>query len=102
MTRHPTAAATTHNPDQTPEVPVIDDLIAQFSAESFGEWCRRNFDRFTADPHAISDPGDFTKAEIVGYVQSLPDADANPTQNDQRPLSPNRPRHLPPVSPARA
>ncbi len=34
---------------------MIDELIGQFSAETFGEWCRDKFDRFTADPHAVSD-----------------------------------------------
>jgi type I restriction-modification system DNA methylase subunit len=56
---------------------VIDDLIASFSPENFAEWCRQKFDRFTADLHPASDPGDFLKADIVGYVQSLPDEDTN-------------------------
>jgi hypothetical protein len=56
---------------------VIDELIGRFSAETFGDWCREKFDRFTADPHVIQDGGDFSKAAIVGYVQSLPDADTN-------------------------
>lgn len=59
------------------ETPVIDDLIACFSPETFGEWCREKFDHFTSDPHAILDPGEFPKADIVGYVQSLPDAATN-------------------------
>ena len=53
------------------------ELAAQFTPENFGEWCREKFDRFTADPHDIRDAGDFPKAAIVGYVQSLPDADTN-------------------------
>ncbi len=56
---------------------MIDELIGRFSAETFGDWCREKFDRFTADPHVIQDGGDFSKAAIVGYVQSLPDADTN-------------------------
>jgi hypothetical protein len=56
---------------------VIDELIGRFSAETFGDWCREKFDRFTADPHVLQDGGDFSKAAIVGYVQSLPDADTN-------------------------
>jgi hypothetical protein len=54
-----------------------DELITQFTPETFGEWCREKFDRFTSDPHPVSDPGDFARAEIVGYVQSLPDAETN-------------------------
>jgi type I restriction-modification system DNA methylase subunit len=54
-----------------------DELIGQFSPASFSEWCREKFDRFTTDPHPVSDAGDFEKAEIVGYVQALPDEDAN-------------------------
>ena len=56
---------------------MLEDLISQFSPESFGEWCREKFDRFTADPHEIQDAGGFSKAAIIGYVQSLPDADTN-------------------------
>ncbi|MEI6211641.1 MAG: hypothetical protein WCR06_08450 [bacterium] len=56
---------------------MLEDLINQFSAETFGEWRREKFDRFTAAPHEIQDAGDFSKAAIVGYVQSLPDADTN-------------------------
>jgi len=56
---------------------VREELIGQFTPESFGEWCREKFDRFTADPHAVSDAGGFTQAEIVGYVQALPDGEAN-------------------------
>ena len=56
---------------------MIDELIGRFSAETFGDWCREKFDRFTADPHVIQDGGDFSKAAIVGYVQALPDADTN-------------------------
>ncbi len=56
---------------------MLEDLITQFSAETFGEWCREKFDRYTADPHDIQDAGDFSKAAIMGYVQSLPDADTN-------------------------
>lgn len=54
-----------------------DELIGQFSPVSFSEWCREKFDRFTADSHAASDAGGFAQAEIVGYVQTLPDGDAN-------------------------
>jgi hypothetical protein len=50
---------------------LTDELITQFSSTSFSEWCREKFDRFTADPHAVPDTGDFDHAEIVGYVQTL-------------------------------
>ncbi len=56
---------------------MVDELISQFSPAAFSEWCREKFDRFTADPHTASDAGDFAQAEIVGYVQSLPDGEAN-------------------------
>ena len=54
-----------------------EELIGQFTPTLFSEWCREKFDRFTADPHSVSDAGDFAQAEIVGYVQTLPDGDAN-------------------------
>ena len=56
---------------------MIEELIGRFSPESFGEWCREKFDRFTADPHEAPNAGDFPKARIVGYVQTLPDSDIN-------------------------
>jgi len=56
---------------------VSDELIGQFSPESFSKWCWKQFNRFTPDLHAASDAGGFAQAEIVGYVQTLPDGDAN-------------------------
>ncbi len=56
---------------------MTDELITQFSSASFSEWCREKFDRFTADPHAASDAGDFAHAEFVGYVQTLPHGETN-------------------------
>lgn len=56
---------------------MVEELIGQFSPVLFSEWCRGQFDRFTADPHAASDAGGFAQAEIVGYVQTLLDGDAN-------------------------
>ena len=56
---------------------MIEELIGQFSPEYFSEWCREKFDRFTADPHEAPNAGEFPKARIVGYVQSLPDSDIN-------------------------
>jgi hypothetical protein len=56
---------------------VNEELISQFSPSLFSEWCREKFDRFTTDPHKASDSGDFLKAEFVGYIQALPDGDAN-------------------------
>jgi len=53
------------------------EIIAQFTPESFGEWCREKFDRFINDLHLVADSGGFDRADIVGYVQSLPDADTN-------------------------
>ena len=38
---------------------MIEELIGQFSLESFSEWCREKFDRFTADPHEVPNAGDF-------------------------------------------
>jgi len=56
---------------------MIAELIEQFSPELFGEWCRGQFDRFINDLHPVADSGGFDRADIVGYVQSLPDADTN-------------------------
>ncbi|MCF7837428.1 MAG: Eco57I restriction-modification methylase domain-containing protein [Candidatus Marinimicrobia bacterium] len=53
------------------------ELIAQFTPENFGEWCRDRFDRFTGDLHPIADSGGFAHADIIGYVQVLPDDETN-------------------------
>ena len=56
---------------------MIEELIRQFSAEEFSEWCWKKFDRFTADLHAVQTSSGFSKADIIGYVQSLSDAGNN-------------------------
>ncbi len=56
---------------------MIEDLIADFSPEAFGEWCREKFDRFTADPHDVPNEEGFPQARVVGYVNALPDGEVN-------------------------
>lgn len=53
------------------------ELIAQFTPENFSEWCRERFDRFSSDLHPAADPGGYARADVVGYVQSLPEAEIN-------------------------
>ncbi|MDD3544251.1 MAG: hypothetical protein PHG96_02690, partial [Kiritimatiellae bacterium] len=56
---------------------MIDDLISGFSPETFSEWCRAKFDRFTADPHDVPNDEKFPKASVVGYVNVLSDGEVN-------------------------
>ena len=56
---------------------MIDDLISEFSPETFSEWCREKFDRFTADPHDVPNDEGFPQARVVGYVNVLSDGEVN-------------------------